>query len=305
MEWPQPILELLGFLAAFLATGAVGFRFFVLRGWAGRRAAGGTGELHEVGQGSARRSAILGLLGAIGVTTLLIFDLRGQAAEHQMSFLALLGSDTACSLELGFSLAALLGFLIAGFDGAWGWFLAAFGVVFGVFEPALFGKWMRLVNPIHMFAGGLWIGTLFHLVVAGIAPALRSALPSERRGALVQEMVARFSPFALASTGLLALFGVITTWRHLKALAALWTTPYGIALIVKLCVVACVLALGAYNWKRQRPLLGTEAGARSLRRSASAELMVAAVVLVITSVLVSLPSPRPPAAKPPPTGQTR
>jgi putative copper export protein len=59
-------------------------------------------------------------------------------------------------------------------------------------------------------------------------------------------------------------------------------------------VVACVLGLGAFNWRRQRPLLGTEAGARALRRSAAAELAVAMVVLLVTSVLVTLPSPKPP-----------
>jgi putative copper export protein len=305
VEWPQPIIELLGFVAAFLVTGAIGFRYFVLRSWAGGRGAAGPNDLREVGQGAARRAALLGLLGALAALALLLVDINGQAVEHQTSLLALLGADGATSLEVGLGVATILGFALAMGGIGPGWLLAAAGVVLGVFEPAFFGKWTRLVNPIHMFAGGLWIGTLFHLVVAGIVPTLRSGLSSERRGALVQEMVARFSPFALASAGILATFGVITAWRHLHTLAALWTTPYGIALIVKLLVVGCVLALGAFNWKRQRPLLGTEAGARSLRRSASAELAVAAVVLVITSVLVSLPSPRPPGQGRPPAGQAK
>jgi copper transport protein len=92
---------------------------------------------------------------------------------------------------------------------------------------------------------------------------------------------------------------VITAWRHLKTLSALWTTPYGITLIVKLCLVACVLALGAFNFRRQRPLLGTDAGAHSLRGSATAELAVATLVLVVTSLLVCMPSPKPPGALPP------
>ena len=305
MEWPQPLVELLGFLAAFLATGAVGFRFFVLRSWAGGRAAGSLEGIEAVGPRAARRSAVVGLVGAILALVLLVLDLNGQATEHQTTLLALLGSSAPTSLELGLSVAAALGLALAAWNVGWGWILAALGIVLGVFEPALFGKWARLVNPVHMLAGGLWIGTLFHMVVAGIVPILGSGLSSERRGALVQEMVARFSPFALSSAGVLAVFGVITAWRHLHTLAALWTTPYGIALIVKLCVVGCVLALGAFNWKRQLPLLGTEAGARSLRRSASAELAVAAVVLVITSILVSLPSPRPPSANRPAAGQAK
>ena len=109
---------------------------------------------------------------------------------------------------------------------------------------------------------------------------------------MVQRMVNGFSPLALSAFGLLAVMGVITAWRHLKRLDALWTTPYGWALCAKLVVVAGVLALGAWNWRRQKPQLGTEAGAVALRRSATWELVVASVVLVITSILVSLPSPR-------------
>ncbi len=44
------------------------------------------------------------------------------------------------------------------------------------------------------------------------------------------------------------------------------------------------------------PLLGSEAGAVSLRRTATTELVVAGVVLAITSILVSLPSPKAPSA---------
>jgi putative copper export protein len=129
------------------------------------------------------------------------------------------------------------------------------------------------------------------MVQHGIGPALRR-LPPERRGPAVARLVHGFSPLALGSVALLATMGVITAWTHLRRLNALWTTPYGWTLIVKLGLVTLVLALGAYNWRRQKPRLGTEAGARGLRGSATGELIVAFVVLLVTSVLVSLPSPR-------------
>jgi putative copper export protein len=105
-------------------------------------------------------------------------------------------------------------------------------------------------------------------------------------------MVNGFSPLALSMGVVVVLFGVITAWRHLHHINALWTTPYGITLIIKLVFVAMVFALGAWNWRRQRPTLGSEAAAASIRRSASAELTVATIVLVITAVIVSLPSPK-------------
>jgi putative copper export protein len=106
-------------------------------------------------------------------------------------------------------------------------------------------------------------------------------------------MVYAFSPLALASAGVLATFGAITAWRNLGVLSSLWSTPYGFALIAKLCVVAVVVALGAWNWRRQRPRLGSEDAAHALRRSARVELATATVVLAITAILVSLPEPKP------------
>lgn len=57
-------------------------------------------------------------------------------------------------------------------------------------------------------------------------------------------------------------------------------------------MVAVVAAFGAWNWRRQKPRLGSESGAVALRGSATAELALAGVALVITSVLVSLPAPK-------------
>jgi putative copper export protein len=113
---------------------------------------------------------------------------------------------------------------------------------------------------------------------------------------LVAEMVNGFSPLALTCGVVVVIFGVITAWRHLPTIDALWTTPYGWALIAKLVFVACVFALGAWNWRRQRPTLGSESAADSIRRSSVAELSVAGVVLVITSILISLPAPPRPKA---------
>ena len=109
-------------------------------------------------------------------------------------------------------------------------------------------------------------------------------------------MVNGFSPLALTMGGVVVLFGLITAWRHLHVLSNLWSTPYGYTLIGKLCFVAGVFGLGAWNWRRQRPTLGSETAAAFVRRSATAELTVAAIVLLITSVLVSLPAPRAPGA---------
>jgi len=104
--------------------------------------------------------------------------------------------------------------------------------------------------------------------------------------------VNNFSPLALSMGGVVVTFGLITAWRHLHVLSNLWSTPYGYALIVKLLLAATVFSLGAWNWRRQRPTLGSEDASISIRRSSIAELTVATLVLIATAIVVSLPSPK-------------
>jgi putative copper export protein len=143
-----------------------------------------------------------------------------------------------------------------------------------------------------MLAAGLWIGTLFILVVAGLRALVRHEHGRTRRAAIAAEMVNGFSPLALTMGVVVVCFGLITAWRHLHVLSNLWSTPYGYALILKLVLVAAVFSLGAWNWRRQRPSLGSEEAASSVQRSATSELVVAGLVLIVTAILVSLPSPK-------------
>jgi copper transport protein len=148
------------------------------------------------------------------------------------------------------------------------------------------------VNPVHSLAAGLWIGTLFVLVVAGLSALARHEHGRARRGAIAADMVNGFSPLALTMGPIVVTFGLITAWRHLHVLSNLWSTPYGYALMVKLALAATVFSLGAWNWRRQRPTLGSDDAASSIQRSATSELAVAVLVLVATAIVVSLPAPK-------------
>jgi putative copper export protein len=94
---------------------------------------------------------------------------------------------------------------------------------------------------------------------------------------------------------IVVLSGLTTAWRHLNPLSSLWSTPYGYALIVKLCFVAVVFALGAWNWKRVRPTLGSEDAAHAVRRSSRGELTAATLVLIASAILVACLRPDRPA----------
>ena len=299
IEWSEPVMELIGFLAIFLTAGAIGFRYSSLRGKVGRAAATTDAGVYET---AARRAAMLGLLGSLVAIIRMIQALPNLAQRAHTTTGALLSSNLNAQMMIGFGVLAIIGFLLASGRLPIGWPLAAIGVVAGTLRGLFSGRWTQLVNPMHELAAGLWIGTLFVMVIVGLALVLRQETPADRRGPIAAGMVNDFSPLALVCGGLVVVFGLITAWRHLNPLSSLWTTPYGWALIAKLVVVAVVFALGAWNWKRGRPTLGSEAGAHGLRRSATKELVAAGVVLVITAILVSLPSPRRPGAGGPPGG---
>jgi putative copper export protein len=295
ITWSEPAREFVGFVAQFLAVGAVGFRFAALGRLLGAPASASVPDAAltegDVYRHAARRAATLGLLGAFMQAVMLWESLPAAASRAHLTVGQALTSNFQIGAPVWLLAIALIGFALASGGKLAGWWLAILGVVAGPLVPLFLGKWLSLVNPLHRLMAGFWIGTLFVLVLAGLGTVLRDERSKERRGQMAADMVNGFSPMALACAAVLVLSGITTAWRHLTPFSSLWTTAYGWTLIVKLCLVAGVFALGAWNWKRQRPQLGTEGGAVAIRRSARAELTVATCVLVATAILLSLPSP--------------
>ena len=287
-EISEASVELFGFVGGFLAAGAVGFRYTSLRS---RLTKSATTDEQSMYGAAAARTAFIGLIGTLIGLLMTLNSLPRQAARQHVGVPQLLAHNGQAMVQVALAIAAVVGFGLAAARIGAGWPLAAIGVVGGALRAAFFGQWSRLINPIHRLSAGLWIGTLLVLVVAGLASVARSSLTPEQRGRAAADMVNAFSRLALWSFPFLVFFGINTAWRHLGTLDQLWKTPYGYTLIAKLVAVALVVAFGAFNWRRQKPLLGTEQATGALRRSATGELVLAAIVLVITSILVSLPAP--------------
>lgn len=295
ITWPEPITEYIGFVAQFVSLGAVGFRFAAIRNRLTTATHAGERALYER---ALQRAALIGVVGTIVQVAFFAKGLPKAAQHAHTTPSALLTGDLQTGAAAALYAVALIGFLLAGARKQFGWFLALVGTVFATLTGALAGQWSRLVNPAHRVVGGLWIGTLFVLVTVGLSAVLRDEPTRERRGAMAADMVNGFSPLALTCGMLVVVSGLTTAWTHLTPLSSLWSTPYGYALIVKLCIVALVFGLGAWNWQRVRPTLGSEGAAHAIRRSSKAELTAAALVLAASAILVSLPSPHPPRAAP-------
>lgn len=145
-----------------------------------------------------------------------------------------------------------------------------------------------LSDGLHILGAAGWLGTLAVMLIVSITAALG---PLEDHGALAAELVTAYSPVALASAALAGLTGVATALIHIGHVWDLWTTPYGRVLLLKLAILSVVIATGVYNWRRVLPSLGDRVGAVRVVRSASVEVLVAVLVLFVTAVLVSLPTP--------------
>lgn len=145
-----------------------------------------------------------------------------------------------------------------------------------------------VADATHVLAASSWLGTLTVMLVAGIPAAMGQS--AEGRGACVRSLVNAFSPVALASAGVAAATGTFAAWLHVGTVPNLWSTRYGITLLIKLAILGVVALTGFYNWRYVQPQLGTDQATGRLQRSARVEVAVTVLVLLVTAVLVATPT---------------
>ena len=292
------------YLAAFLVLGASSYAPFFFRS-----ATGFQGTYPELAPGLSRRAARLGMVGALALLGFALIRLWLQSRtlldpEEPLSpeFLgAVLGSGwgRGWKWQTGLALLGALGFTIARAGSRVGWIaslLAAAGLALttgmtghAVTRQSGAAGW--LLDAIHVGAGGIWLGGLAVMTLAGLAVC--RTLESARRPQALRLLVADFSRKALIAAPLTVGFGGWLGARYLG-----WTWPlrftesgYGWVLAAKVGVVAVVGAVGAYNWRILQSRLTEPRGESRLQRSTVLELGFGIVLLGITAVLVALPIP--------------
>jgi putative copper export protein len=145
-----------------------------------------------------------------------------------------------------------------------------------------------LLHAAHLIGAGLWIGALAVLARATWVMWRDHSTSVDALTALLR----RFSPLALSGAGLLIATGAFLAVQHIAALDALWTTPYGRTLLLKLTLVAGVAAIGFRNWRRVVPQAAHTGSATALRASLKLELAISLLgVLLATAWLSGLPLP--------------
>lgn len=292
------------FTAILVVLGAVAFHLFVL-GFLRRAQEPDSPMLAP----ASARAATLGLWGAIalGVAALLrlyaqSYAFQGAEGALDPAMLGVIVGRTIWGwgwlLQVAGVVVAIAGFVAARRRRAAGWGIAALGSAALAFTPALSGHaaavpqltWLAvLADGVHVIGAGGWLGSLLFVVVVGLSAAYR--LPEGERGRGAAELINAFSPTALVFAGIVAATGVFSAWLHLDSVSALWQSEYGRTLLLKLGILSVVAGTGAYNWLRVKPALGNIEGAVRIRRSATLELAVGVLVLVVTAVLVATPTP--------------
>jgi copper transport protein len=264
-------------------------------------------------------AVVVGTLGALGL----------QAGRMLDAGLAVGSTDAAAAvLETGFGragvlrLAAVLALWIS-VRGSLGRFVVPHGAVVpqGRGERVLVAIWLVLgavvlvTFPLSGHAGAgahplLWVpvGTL-HLGAAAVwlagvgtlglvLPAVLSRQRQRVRARVLVPVFERFARLAAAAVALLLLTGVVTAVAAVDEPGQLRDTAYGQALLVKVWLVASVLALGAANHVVLVPRMVRTVQDRSpsdsettLAYTVSAEVLLGAVVLAVTAVLVAVARP--------------
>ena len=288
------------FGALLAMVGAAAFRLFVL-GAIRRQPRGAATALEPA---LARRTASLGLVAGVVLVVataarLLAESYAMHGAAHALDpdrLRMLLGATVwgwGWFVQAGAGALGIVAFALARRGLAGGWALAALAALAAAASPALSGHAAAaprlttlaiLADTGHVLGAAGWLGGLLALMVAAVPLARED-------GGAVAELVHAFSPTALFFAGLTFSSGVFSAWLHLGSVAALWSSGYGRTLVVKLAVVALTAGTGAYNWLRVRPALGSTEATRRLRRSATLELLIGVVVLLVTAVLVALSAP--------------
>ncbi|MEJ7760660.1 MAG: copper resistance protein CopC [Gemmatimonadaceae bacterium] len=296
------VIRWLQFGAILIMTGAVAFHVFVL-GLIRKKHGPDVPMLLPASQ----RAALVGLYAALFLAMVAVVRLLAQSyAMHapgtgfapalMWSMIGLTTWGWGWLLQVVATVVAITGFVLARRKRAEGWIIAAVGAVLGSFAPALSGHAAAapalrplaiMADGIHIIGASGWLGSLLVLLVAGIPAAM--ALDKDDRGQAVARLVNAFSPTALVFAGLTASTGVFAAWLHLESISALWQTDYGTMLFRKLVILSIVAGIGAWNFRYVKPRLGELEGVKKIKRSATFEVGVASVVLLITAILVATP----------------
>jgi len=144
-------------------------------------------------------------------------------------------------------------------------------------------RWLKVGTQwAHIVAVGVWIGGLLWLFAG-----TRGGEPGEQAAA-----VRRFSWLAGFALAGVAVTGGARAWSEVGSVGALWDTGFGLTVVGKVALFGGLALVGAYNRYRLVPAIGRDpARVGMLRRTVTAELVLASGVFGLTGIMAGLAPP--------------
>ncbi len=242
-----------------------------------------------VAEATKGRAASLGLAAGLRPSAIGDFVMSGPGRGGGS-----LGAGVIPTAQLGVFAVLVLIMLGAARTTARGWAWAVLGAAVAVGavpnvptgSPTVNGVAKDVLTEVHVIGASLWVGGLIVLAVVGLSA--RRERPGRHRSAAPVSAAddwarvwSRYSAVALYAVGALLISGAWLAWSHVGTVGQLFTTPYGRYLAIKLVLVLCMLAGGAFNMKVLLPRI---AAARTAGEGGS----VAALAIRHFPVVVSI-----------------
>jgi copper transport protein len=136
-------------------------------------------------------------------------------------------------------------------------------------------------NVLHVLAMAAWLGGIVVLVLA--LRTATSRIPVEDRPRLLGAVVGRFSRLAGVAIAVVLATGIVQSIVEVRTFPNLVDTAFGRAVLIKIVLLAGIIALGALNRRRHLPRIA-ESGA-ALRRALRAELALGLAAIAVTGAL--------------------
>ena len=228
----------IAYAATFAAVGVWVFQVAI------ERAGGGASALPL--RSLATRAAVLGAVTLVAAVPFRIARVGGGLDALSDNDVLTSELKGPIGQAVALTAVALVAFAIAVDRRAPRWVTAAIGLAaLGGFAleghtRAMHLRWaMMSSDVVHLAAGAVWLGGIVGLVVA-----FRRRVEAVSLATLVR----RFSDAALIAVAVVTVTGVLMAWIVLPTAGELTSTGYGLALIVKVALVALVvIALGGFN----------------------------------------------------------
>lgn len=146
---------------------------------------------------------------------------------------------------------------------------------------SVLGQWARFFLALHVLGFAFWIGLLWPFMVLSKTPDTQ----------LLQNKLQAFGLHAIGILVVIGAAGGFMLWQLLGSLREFYISDYGLAMASKLLLVLIILSIAAFNKLCLVPAIVVHGGAARFRQSVAIELLVAVLILVVTSYLSTLIGP--------------